>query len=102
MAQAGTQPTGGMDIADQRDTFHGFIVAALWMSIHIAQYVGLAVLAFAIGDGWWAGVAVVITIGVVAGILFKMSGVYWAAQVTQWVLIILGGLIVPAIAGLVH
>ena len=100
MAQATTQSTGGMDIQDQRDTFHGFLVATVWVCVHIAQFVALATLAFAIGAGWWAGVAVFIAIGLVAGLVFKMSGVFWAAQVAQWVLIILGGLIVPALAGL--
>ncbi|HVV31801.1 MAG TPA: aa3-type cytochrome c oxidase subunit IV [Vitreimonas sp.] len=100
MAQATTQSTGGMDIQDQRETFHGFLVATVWTCVHIAQFVALATLAFAIGAGWWSGVVVFIVIGVVAGLVFKMSGVYWAAQVAQWVLIILGGLIVPALAGL--
>jgi len=99
MAEASTD-AGGADIQDQRETFHGFLVAGVWMCIHIAELVALLTLAMAIGLGWWAGVAAYIAIGVVAGLVFRMSGVYWAAQVAQWILIILGGLMVPALAGM--
>jgi hypothetical protein len=100
MAQASAD-SGSMDIQDQRETFHGFLIAGVWMCIHIAQAVALLTLALAIGLGWWAGVVAFIGIGVVAGLLFRMSGVFWAVQVAEWVLIIVGGLIVPALAGMV-
>lgn len=98
MAQPGAQHEG-MNIDDQKATFAGFITATIWTSAHIAQAVALLVLAFAIGMGWWAGVAAYIVIGIGAGLFFKMSGAWWAAQVAQWVLLILGGLIVPALSG---
>jgi hypothetical protein len=96
MAQASAQ--GGMDIADQRETFHGFLTGALWVGSHIAQWVMLLVLAFAIGDGWWMGWLAFVVIGIGVGIGFRMSGAYWAAQVAQWVLLGIGGLIVPIFA----
>lgn len=100
MAQSGAQgTTGGMDIHDQKDTFHGFLVASIWTSGHIAQGVALLVMAFAIGLGWWPGFIVFVLIGIAVGLAFKMSGAYWAAQVVEWVLLGLGGLIVPALAG---
>jgi hypothetical protein len=89
-----------MDIQDQKETFHGFLMATVWMCGHIAQIVALLTLGFAIGQGWWAGFAVYVLIGVLIGMVFRMSGVYWAAQVAQWVLLALGGLIVPALAGM--
>ena len=100
MAQAAQ--TGGMDIQDQRETFHGFLIATVWTCVHIAQAVMLLTLAFAIGVGWWPGLAAFVVIGVVAGLIFRMSAAYWAAQVVQWVLLGLGGMIVPALAGLAH
>jgi hypothetical protein len=62
--------------------------------------VALLTLGFAIGAGFWAGFAVYVVIGIVVGMVFRMSGVYWAAQIVQWVLLGLGGLIVPALAGM--
>lgn len=98
MAQTSAQ--GGMDIQDQKATFHGFLSATVWTCTLIAQSVALLTLAFAIGDGWWAGLGALIAIGVVVGLLFRMSGAYWAVQVALWVLLVLGGMIVPAIAGM--
>jgi Bacterial aa3 type cytochrome c oxidase subunit IV len=91
---------GHMDISDQRETFHGFLTATVWTCGLIAQVVALATLAFAIGEGWWAGLGVFIVIGAAVGLLFRMSGAYWAVQIAFWVLLGLGGAIVPAIAGL--
>jgi hypothetical protein len=97
MAQTSAQH--GMNIEDQKETFHGFLAATIWLCAHIAQYVLLLTLAFAIGLGWWAGLAGFFAVGVVAGLLFRMSGVWWAAQVVQWLLLGLGGLVVPMLAG---
>lgn len=98
MAQSGAQ--AGMDIQDQRSTFHGFLSATVWTCTLIAQAVALLTLSFAIGQGWWSGLGVFVVIGVVIGLLFRMSGAYWAAQIAMWVLLGLGGMIVPAIAGM--
>lgn len=98
MAQSGAH--GQMEIQDQKDTFHGFLAASLWSGGLIAQLVALLTLSFAIGAGWWAGLAAYVAIGVVIGVVFRMSGVYWAAQIVQWVLLGLGGMIVPALAGM--
>lgn len=98
MAQS--EARGHMDIQDQRETFGGFLAATVWTCGLIAQTVALLTLAFAIGAGWWAGFAVLVLIGIAVGMAFKLSGVYWATQVAIWVLLALGGLIVPAISGL--
>ncbi len=94
MAQSGAH--GNMDISDQKATFHGFMMATVWACGLIAQMIGLLTLAFAIGAGWWAGFVVFVLIGVALGAAFKLSGVYWATQVALWVLLALGGLIIPA------
>jgi type IV secretory pathway VirB6-like protein len=99
MAQSGGAH-GHMDIQDQKDTFHSFLIATVWTCGLIAQAVMLLTLAFAIGAGWWAGFAALVVIGVVIGLVFRMSGVYWAVQVALWVLLVLGGLIVPALSGM--
>ncbi len=98
MAQSDTR--GHMDIQDQKDTFHGFLMASVWTSGLIAQSVMLATLAFAIGLGWWPGFVAFAVMGIAIGSVFKLSGVYWATQVALWVLLALGGLIVPALSGM--
>src|SRR5687767_11299401 len=98
MAQSGAH--GQMDIQDQKETFHGFLMASVWTCGLIAQSVMLLTLAFAIGLGWWPGFVAFVLIGVVIGSVFKLSGVYWATQVALWVLLGIGGLIVPALTGM--
>ncbi|MFN3464821.1 MAG: aa3-type cytochrome c oxidase subunit IV [Terricaulis sp.] len=97
MAQSGAH--GKMDIQDQKSTFHGFLMATVWSCTLIAQAVALLTLAFAIGAGWWAGFVAFALIGIAAGFTFRLSGVYWAVQVALWVLMILGGLIIPWLVG---
>lgn len=91
---------GDMDITDQRETFNGFLAATVWTSTLIAQAVMLLVLSFAIGMGWWPGLFAFLFIGVAAGLIFKMNSVYWAVQVVLLVLLGLGGMIVPALSGM--
>lgn len=97
MAQSGAHRD--MDIQDQKSTFDGFLMATVWTCGLLAQAVALLTLAFAIGAGWWAGFVVLVLIGVAIGMTFRLSGVYWAVQVALWVLLGLGGLIVPALSG---
>jgi hypothetical protein len=99
MAASG-QARGEMDIHDQRDTFHGFLIASIWGCGLIAQSVALLTLAFAIGAGWWPGLFASVAIGVAVGLFFRMSGVYWAVQIALLVILGVGGLVVPALAGL--
>jgi hypothetical protein len=98
MAQSETR--GHMDIQDQKETFHGFLMASVWTSGLIAQAVALLTLGFAIGLGWWAGLTVVVLLGVALGLAFRLSGVYWAVQIALWVILGLGGMIVPALSGM--
>jgi Bacterial aa3 type cytochrome c oxidase subunit IV len=97
MAQSGAH--GNMDIQDQKATFHGFIMATVWTCGLIAQGVALLTLGFAIGAGWWAGFVVFVLIGAALGLTFRLSGVCWATQIALWVLLGIGGLVVPLISG---
>lgn len=100
MAQTGAHAEKGhMDIRDQKDTFHGFLLASVWTGGLIVQWVALLTLAFAIGAGYWAGFGSYVVIGIAVGMIFWLSGVYWAIQVVSWVLLGLGGMIIPALAG---
>lgn len=98
MAQTGAH--GGMDIEPQKATFHHFLSATVWLGGQLVQGVALLTLAFAIGDGWWMGFLAFVGIGIAIGIFFKMSGAYWAVQVAEWVLLGIGGLVIPALAGM--
>jgi Bacterial aa3 type cytochrome c oxidase subunit IV len=100
MVEATHDATGGMDISDQRSTFHGFLIAALWGCTLIAQSVALLTVGFAIGAGWWAGMIAFVAIGAVVGLLFKMSSTYWATQVALFVLMAIGGVVIPALSGM--
>jgi CBS domain containing-hemolysin-like protein len=98
MAQSGAH--GHMDIQDQRNTFNGFIATSLWGGVLLAQLVALLVLAFATGNGWSAGLSALVAIGVAVGFFFRMSATYWAVQIVLWVLLVIGGLVAPALAGM--
>lgn len=91
---------GNMDIRDQKETFEGFLSASVWTGGLIIQSVALLTLAFAIGLGWWAGMGALVAIGIAFGFAFKLPGVYWATQIVIWVLLGIGGMIVPAVSGL--
>jgi hypothetical protein len=99
MAQSGSAH-GHMEIQDQKDTFHGFLMASVWGCCLVAQTIALLTVGFAIGAGWWSGLVALALIGAVVGFVFRMSGVYWAVQVALWILLGLGGLIVPALSGM--
>lgn len=90
---------GNMDITDQKETFHAFLMASIWGSGLVIQSVALLTLAFAIGAGWWPGLVALVVIGIALGLAFRLSGVYWAVQIVIWVLLGIGGLIVPALSG---
>jgi hypothetical protein len=92
---------GGMDIADQKATFSGFLATSLWGSTLIAQTVALSTLAFAINDGWWAGLAAWVAIGVAVGLFFRMSGAWWATLIASTIILGVGGVVVTGVAALV-
>lgn len=105
MAQAahdehGEYHHGDMEIAGQKATFSGFMVATVWGCALIAMSVAMLTLAFAMQLGWFAGLAAYVVIGVAAGMIFKLPGVWWATLIASTVLLGVGGILVPLIAGL--
>ncbi|MGE0828747.1 MAG: aa3-type cytochrome c oxidase subunit IV [Hyphomonadaceae bacterium] len=91
---------GEMAIGDQKATFHGFLVATVWGCGLVAMAVALLTFAFAMGLGWWAGLAAFVIIGVATGVIFKLGGAWWALLAASTIFLGLGGIIIPPIAGL--
>lgn len=86
-------PRGGMDIRDQKETFHHFVVFCLWGTLHVIMIVALLTVAFAMGLGWFAGIAAYAVIGVAAGLFMRMSGSWWMLVIGTTVLLGAGGVV---------
>jgi hypothetical protein len=91
-AHAGA-PRGGMDIQDQKYTFHHFVVFCLWGTLQVIMIVALLTVAFAMGLGWFAGVAAYAAIGVAAGLFMRMSNSWWVLVIGTVVVLGAGGLV---------
>ncbi len=91
---------GEMDIADQKATFAGFLTVSAWGSALTIMLVALLVVAFAMGAGWFAGVAVWAVIGVAAGVFLSMRAAWWATLVGTTLLMAIGGGIAALVAPL--
>jgi hypothetical protein len=91
---------GGMDIADQKTTFSGFMVATVWGSSLIVMAVAGLVAAFALGGGWFNGVAVYAVLGVLAGLVFRKGGAWWASLAATVIVFLIGGGIVAGAGAL--
>jgi len=96
-ASAGHHGHGQMDIHGQQDTFHHFLLFALWGCVLMMQSVGLLTFAFAMGLGWWAGLAVYVAVGLGVGLLAKMGGAWWATLIATTILLGVGGLIISLV-----
>jgi Bacterial aa3 type cytochrome c oxidase subunit IV len=102
MAQAAHRDAeGGMDIADQQQTFSGFLTATVWCVALIIMSVALLTIAFAMGQGWFAGLMAFTAIGAAAGLVFKLPGAWWATLVASCVILGAGGAVIPALFSLV-
>ncbi|HVY02504.1 MAG TPA: aa3-type cytochrome c oxidase subunit IV [Caulobacterales bacterium] len=89
---------GHMDIHEQKETFGHFVTFALCGTLHLVMAIALLTVAFAIGAGWFAGVAAFFAIGAAAGLAMRLGGAWWAAIVAQTVLLAIGGAIVSLVA----
>ncbi len=85
-------PRGEMDIQDQKDTFKHFVSFSLWGTLLTIMLVALLTVAFAMGFGWYAGLAAWVVIGAAAGFFMKMSGAWWVLVVGSTILFGVGGL----------
>ena len=86
-------PRGGMDIHDQKETFHHFVAFSLWGTLLVIMLVALLTVAFAMNLGWFAGLTAYVVIGVAAGLFMRMSGSWWVLVIGTTVLAGAGGLI---------
>lgn len=84
---------GGMDIQEQKSTFHQFLTMCLWGTLHIMMVVALLTVAFAMNLGWFSGLAAYAVIGVGAALALKMNGSWWVFVIGTTVLLGLGGLV---------
>lgn len=89
----GATTRGGMDIHDQKSTFHHFLNISLWGTLVIIMSVALLTVAFAMGFGWMAGLGAYAAIGVIAGFALGMRGSWWALVIGSTIVLGLGGLI---------
>jgi hypothetical protein len=88
---------GDMDITEHKGTFGGFLKVTEWSSVLIAAFVAMFTFAFAVGLGWWVGLAAFIAIGVLAGLLLNMGPYWWATFLGLTGLLAVGGAITMGI-----
>ena len=80
---------GHMEITEQKGTFSAFLQFALWGTLLIVMTVALLTVSFAMGYGWFAGLAAFFVIGAAAGLGVNMGGAWWAALII--ITLVLGG-----------
>lgn len=96
----GDHHRGEMDISDQKATFSGFLTISVWGTALTIMLVAMLTVAFAMGGGWFAGLAVWAVIGLVAGMIMKMGLYWWATLIGSTVLMALGGGVASLVAPL--
>lgn len=92
---------GHMDVTAHKAMFDGFIKATEWGCVSLAMLLGLTVFAFAMGLGWWTGLAVWVLIGVAAGFLMGLGGAWWATLIGSTVLLAVGGAVTMGIQAII-
>lgn len=95
-AQPMGQQTQNFDpvlLEDHRGTFRHFLNGMLFALTQVLQVIGLLSVGFAIGAGWWAGLALFVVIGVAIGLAFRRGPIYWAIEASEIVALIVGGLL---------
>lgn len=92
---------GEMEVGQHKATFAGFLAATAWGSALVVMGVALLVVAFAMGAGWFAGVAVWAIVGAGAGAFLRLGAAWWATLIVSTLAFIVGGGIVALIAAAV-
>ncbi|GIK50896.1 MAG: hypothetical protein KJZ75_16980 [Hyphomonadaceae bacterium] len=91
------EPSNYPELAvEHGETFRRFLAGVLLVTTQFLQAVALLTVAFAIGAGWWAGLALFILIGAAVGLAFRRSAIFWSLEAVETVALILGGLIAGA------
>ena len=88
---------GHMDVHEQKGTFDHFVMFALWGTLLVVMTVALLTVAFAMGAGWFAGLAAFFVIGAGAGLGVRMGAAWWATLIVTTVLLGIGGAIVSLV-----
>ena len=88
------------DLPAHRAMFTGFMKAAEWSIVGLAMLLGLIVLSFAVGLGWWTGLIAWAVIGLAAGLLLNMGGAWWALLAVSTVVLGVGGAITMGLQAL--
>jgi len=89
-----------MDMPAHRAMFAGFVKATELFCVALAMLLGLTVLAFAIGLGWWTGLIAWFVIGLIAGLLLKLGGGWWLWLGLSTVLLAIGGAVTMAVTAI--
>jgi hypothetical protein len=90
-------PAGAMDVTEHKRTFHGFLRVAAWVCTYVAMSVAGLVTAFAIGAGWFAGLAAFAAVGAGAGAFMRFGLAFWISLLALTVLLALGGAVILAV-----
>lgn len=69
---------GEMNIADQEATWKSFLTFSLWGGLILALILGHAILAIAIGMHWLISLSLMVIAGLVAGVVMRMGGAWFA------------------------
>lgn len=91
--------TGSMNIKEQANTFQGFLGVTLWSCVFTAMLVSLLVVAFAMGQGWFAGLGAFVAVGAAAGLFLRMKAAFWAVLIALSLLLAAGGAVVQLAFG---
>lgn len=91
---------GDMDVREHKATFDSFMSVTVWSTALIVMGVAALTAAFAMGAGWFAGVAVWAALGVATGVVMKMSARWWGALIGTTVTFVIGGALAGLIAAL--
>ena len=74
------------------DAFRHFLGGMLFATTQVLQFIALLTVAFAVGAGWWAGLAAFAAVGAVIGLMARRGPIYWAILGAEIVIAIVGGL----------
>lgn len=98
---AGDYVHGEMEIGDQKATYDGFMRATVWCSALVVLSVLFLTLVFAAGQPWLGSLFGVAFLGVVAGMAFRLGGMWYATVVALTVISLIAGGIATAVANLI-
>jgi hypothetical protein len=91
---------GSMEIAEQKATYSGFMVATQWGAALTALIVLFLSLVFAANLPWVACLFGVAALGIVAGLVMRMGGAWYGAVVALTIVGLLSGGIAALVANL--